>query len=177
MNSSSSSPSKSSSTKIEINNLKEQVNKKADEIWTKDMLNIHRERIDETKEIALNVKNKFYNRQCQQQETIREMRNALQSMKNIKFLASLSFLVIIGGGLFQFFSLKNTADNNQKAVITVQKSVKKIEVDVKDVTNAVESHIEEGKQADFKKEEDREELLKDISEVFKVEMKKSRRRN
>lgn len=176
MNSLSSPPtSKSSSTTIEIKNLKEQVNKKADEIWTKDMLNIHRERIDETKEIALNVKNKFDNRHCLQQETIREMRKTIQSMKNIKFLASLSFLVIIGGGLFQFFSLKNTADNNQKAVVTVQESVKKIEVDVKNVTNAVESHIENSKKTKTEEEEKRQELLEDISQVVKVEIKRSRR--
>ena len=164
-----------SSTAIEIKNLKEQVKEKADETWTKDMLEVHKEKIDEAKTIALATKKDFNNRVCQKEETIREMMKAINGFKNVKIGVVIVVFLFLAGGAGQFFMLRNQTNNMEKTQKATGESLVKIEEATDKNTVMFKEHIEAGETEKMDEEEERKELLDDIRDVVKKEIKRGRR--
>lgn len=137
--------------------IRKQVEKKADEPWVRDILQLHKEEIVEAKEIALRVKQKLEKRTCEKEKTIDEMMKAINGFKNLKLGAMIGVLVIVLGWASQFFALQDKVDDTADSMVKVEKSVEVIKKSSESNKVMLTSYMEKAKEE--KKLEEQEKVM------------------
>jgi len=158
-----------SSTRVEIKNLKEQLEKKADDTLVRTILGAHKEDIKEIKEIALIAKRRAGKHVCTQEDRLKEVKRTASSWS--KYFRAI-LITIIGAGIVlgTFLARLHFTKADDDEVQAVKNTVTGIQSDVIEVKKSqvrIEKQLEPEAQLELEKK--RLEMMRNMMDEYFVE--------